>query len=58
MIAAHFARGAAHRIGAAALHTLEWTLPVSMPVREFADYALPVCVAYAANVMRALHLRH
>ena len=58
MVAAHFARGAAHRIGEAALHTLEWTLPASMAVREFADYALPVWSAYAASVMKALHLRH
>lgn len=58
MTTARFARGAAHRIGVAALHTLEWTLPVSMPVRELADYALPVWSAYAASVMKALHLRH
>ena len=58
MVAAHFARGAAHRIGAAALHTLELTLPTSLPVRELAGYALPAWTAYAASVMKALHLRH
>jgi hypothetical protein len=58
MITAHFARGAAHKLGEAALHTLEFTLPTSLSVHEFADYALPVCAAYAASVMKALHLRH
>ena len=55
MVAAHFARGATHRIGAAALHTLELTLAASLPVRELADYALPAWAAYARSVVEAFH---
>ena len=47
----------AHRIGVAALHALELTLPASLSVHDLADYARPWCAAYGARVMKAFHVR-